>query len=390
MSPQPKTACLMNAKIICKQPGRYLAWPTVVCQPDGTLCAVFSGDRDGHMCPFGKILLITSSDHGETWSEPRVIADTPLDDRDAGLCLCDDGTLVVSWATSHYEDYENRYPVFMYRPGIPADRWKTWERKIATISEDDVKRWAPSEFVPATKSMPARWLGFWTMRSHDGGLTWDEPAPAPVHSPHGSCAFGDGILYAGLYADKMKPNVRNVGVASSLDKGKTWKWLSSFPCALPYPGEIPSGTARLTEPHVTVTPSGKILLLSRYEESGKPERSFLWQTESTDGGITWTPLHETRLLGKPPHLLRLKDGRILVSYGFRLKPFGQRACLSGDEGQTWDVDQEILIRDDAPNRDLGYAASAECSDGSIVTVYYQVECDGEAPCIMMSRFRIAD
>ena len=61
----------------------------------------------------------------------------------------------------------------------------------------------------------------------------------------------------------------------------------------------------------------------------------------------------TPMLGFPPHLLVLSDGRLLCSYGRRTAPFGQRAMISAD-GITWNPAGEITLRDDAPNhhRDL--------------------------------------
>lgn len=125
-------------------------------------------------------------------------------------------------------------------------------------------------------------------------------------------------------------------------------------------GNLPNGLARLAEPHVTRTPSGRLVAMARYEESGAPGRSYLWQFDSEDHGVTWSPPKQTPVLGKPPHLLLLKNGCLLASYGFRLAPFGQRACFSMDEGRTWNYDEEIILREDAPNRDLGYTTSAEC------------------------------
>ncbi|MHC4887096.1 MAG: sialidase family protein, partial [Planctomycetota bacterium] len=97
-----KAVSIIESKVICKQADRYIGWPCVGVLPDGEILVVFSGDRDGHVCPFGKTQLVRSSDSGETWSEPETINDTPLDDRDAGLCVCADGSIVVSWFTSHY------------------------------------------------------------------------------------------------------------------------------------------------------------------------------------------------------------------------------------------------------------------------------------------------
>ena len=81
----PPAAEILSKQIICKQPGRYIGWPTIVRTRAGELIIVFSGDRDSHICPWGKTQLVRSSDEGKTWSEPVVIRNTPLDDRDAGL-----------------------------------------------------------------------------------------------------------------------------------------------------------------------------------------------------------------------------------------------------------------------------------------------------------------
>ena len=145
------------------------------------------------------------------------------------------------------------------------------------------------------------------------------------------------------------------------------------------------------EPHVVEESPGHLVAMARYEERPKRQEDqncFLWQFDSYDGGCTWTVPRRTEIWGKPPHLIRLRDGRLLVTYGIRHAPTGQRACLSTDGGRTWDYRNELVLRADAPNEDLGYPASVECDDGTIVTVYYQVERLGEMPCLMATRWRI--
>jgi len=56
-------------------------------------------------------------------------------------------------------------------------------------------------------------------------------------------------------------------------------------------------------------------------------------------------------------------------YGYRLAPFGERAMISGDGGKVWTYG--YVLRDDGPDADLGYPASAELCDGSVTTVYDQ-------------------
>jgi hypothetical protein len=38
--------------------------------------------------------------------------------------------------------------------------------------------------------------------------------------------------------------------------------------------------------------------------------------------------------------------------------------------------------------DIGYPASAELPDGSILTVFYQPEAEGEKPCLMGTKWRV--
>jgi len=72
---------------VCRLPGQhfsYFAWPSVARLDNGRLVVGSSGLRTEHACPFGKTVLHFSADEGETWSAPRVINDSPLDDRDDG------------------------------------------------------------------------------------------------------------------------------------------------------------------------------------------------------------------------------------------------------------------------------------------------------------------
>ena len=51
-------------KVICKEPGIYLGWPTIAQLPSDELIVVFSGGREEHVCPYGKTELVRSTDSG--------------------------------------------------------------------------------------------------------------------------------------------------------------------------------------------------------------------------------------------------------------------------------------------------------------------------------------
>lgn len=94
--------------------------------------------------------------------------------------------------------------------------------------------------------------------------------------------------------------------------------------------------------------------------------------ESTDNGATFhylnRPVPDAGSGGNPPSLLKLQDGRLCMTYGYRAAPFGIRARLSEDGGKSWG--EVIHLRDDGACSDLGYTRSIQRPDGTIVTTYY--------------------
>lgn len=53
-----------------------------------------------------------------------------------------------------------------------------------------------------------------------------------------------------------------------------------------------------------------------------------------------------------PAMVRLRNGRLCVVYGYRGEPSSMRARLSADDGVSWG--REIVLRDDARNWVMGY------------------------------------
>ena len=374
---------IISHYVICRQPGRYIGWPTIAEAVNGDLLVVFSGDRDAHVDPFGKTMLVRSTDNGRTWGEAETVNDTPLDDRDAGICIAADGSVLVSWFTSHYvtDAYMNFCP-----NGCSPDVRPRWRARIEGVRRADLAQWASTE----TDGSGRYELGRFIRRSTDHGRTWQPPVRVIPTAPHGPCLLSDSRLCfvgTGPHIGRERGEMY-LATAESRDHGQTWRDVGRINASPPYRGCESDGWAYLTEPHVVETSPDCLLMMARYEES--PRRSGgcrLWQAVSEDNGETWTEPAETPILGKPPHLIRLRDGRILVTYGYRHAPFGQRACLSADGGRTWDYEHEIVLRDDAPSGDLGYPASLEMKDGTILTVYYQQEHKGEKPCLMATHWK---
>lgn len=340
--------------IICKQPGRYIGWPSVAKLPDGDILAVFSGDREEHVCPYGKTFLVRSGDNGQSWSAPVLLNDTPLDDRDAGIVALKSGVVIVTWFTSlvfEIDEYHN----WIKDDGVRVNKGN-WKKVSDKISNKD----------------RYEWLGSWSRRSEDGGVTWSDPIMHVVRTPHGPIELSDGRL---VFAGNLMPSItQRLGVEESRDEGKTWQVIGEIP-------RVPEALERkveMCEPHVCETEAGHLLAVIR--KNCAVEKRGMYQSESIDGGRTWSMPEEIfdvdgdSLKGYPPHLLKLSDGRILLSYNYRLEPFGILAIISNDNGKSWDVENKITI-DATDTGDLGYPCSVELGDGRILTVYYKSEKD---------------
>ena len=327
-------------RIICENKTglhRYFGWPTVARMADGSLLAVASGFRVAHVCPFGKVIGIRSHDEGRSWSNPEILIDTPLDDRDAGLLPLANGNVILTSFTNT-PDFQRGY----------ADRTKLpYVNAYLDLIEAE-GGW--EQYHGATLAV-----------SRDGGYHFSPPQVVPLSSPHGPCELADGtVLYVGSVNSEAEAGRSRIEChAVDADGNFTFR------------ARIEHGDEDLlyNEPHARALRSGRILVHIRAEN--RENHIFtLFQSISEDGGHTFTK--PRRLLsdegGAPAHILELSDGRVLSVYGHRAAPFGIRAMLSRDGGRSWE--KNLVLTDAEPSADLGYPSSVELGDGSILTVYY--------------------
>lgn len=308
---------------IVQEPEKHFAFPGVALLPGGDLVVVYREGTVHGAEPTGKVSLSRSTDGGRTWL-PRVTAlDRPgVDDRDPSIFQMRDGTLLL----------------------FSADCLCT---------------------------------------SRDGGRTWTDPLPTPVFGPKGGVEDEDGyIVYGGLQRAVQRDFTRIAGASAILqanaahrsrDWGRTWEPAGIATYTLYLEGR--SDYVWYDEPSLCVLPNQFWIFAARVDLDG-----FARIIRSPDRGQTWQPVLKTPVWGYPQHLLPLQDGRLLMTYGYRRPPFGVRACLSSDQGQTWDVAEEIVLRMDGgtppgeprtvADGDLGYPTSVQLADGSILTVYY--------------------
>lgn len=342
---------ILETKVISHQPEYYNGWSTLARRENGELWVTWSGGRVAHICPFGQVHAMKSTDDGKTWTWPRVLLDSAIDDRDSGVLETAEGTLLVTTFTSlAYEPYIEKG---QRMSEFGDDGWKT-----VGFGEKELEQWIACNDRLTPEERQAE-LGQWCIRSEDGGKSWGERIPTIVNSPHGPTQLEDGrLLYAGkqLWTEEKK-----IGVCESKDDGKTWQWLAEIPTR---EGDLV--TRKYHELHAVEAANGTIVAQIRNHNSVNSHWTL--QTESSDGGKTWTTPHPITF-GIPSHLLRLRDDRLLMTYGHRRAPFGNQARISSDHGETWS--DPMIISGDGAGGDLGYPSTVELDDGSLVTVWYE-------------------
>ena len=331
----------------------YFAWPTVAKLQDGKICAGASGYRVEHICPFGKGVITFSSDNGDSYGELIPVIDTVLDDRDVGLTVFGDSGLIVTSFNNTLEFQRENMP-----------QTEECFNYINSVS--------PEEEEKA--------LGITFRISHDMGKSFGEIYKSPVSSPHGPIAIRDGrVMWIG-----RKLGVHNHIEAHTIDTDTgEMTFIGDMEI---YKYEDFKGIY-FYEPDAIELSDGKILCHLR-AESDKEEFLTLYQTESLDGGVTWSKPKQiiADTDGAPSHLFMHSSGVLISAFSHRQKPYGIWAILSRDEGKTWS--KEIVIADGFDTDDLGYPSTIELDNGDLLTVYYNRESDYVPAVIMQQKWAL--
>jgi sialidase-1 len=340
--------------VIYKDPLFYSSFPSVVRLPDGELLVAFRRAPDrkifkekgtSHVDPNSYLMMVHSND-GERWTkEPELIYAHPFGgSQDPCLLQLRDGTLLCTsygWA-------------FVRDDGIPG-----------------LKK-------PYAEAGGAIFLGGYLLRSKDGGKKWLGPvypphiAPEINFGPTGDPlpAYNRGALYEAtdgrilwVVAAGDTANRSSTHLLVSPDKGMTWRY--SCPVAAD-PKVI------FNETSVYETPKGDIIAFLRTADFD--DQACI--ARSTDGGKSfgkWLPMG---FQGHPLNALRLPDQRVLLTYGYRHKPFGIRARILNPECTDFSTAPEIILRDDGGNSDVGYSWPVLLDAHRVLVTYYFNNEDG--------------
>ncbi len=220
----------------------------------------------------------------------------------------------------------------------------------------------------------------WFYLSHDRCHSWQGPYSLPTFGYTGIAARTDYLVSSAdecllmLTAAKANGEEGRIFCARMSDSGASIDLVSEIGSE-PAGFEIMPASLRLTDSRILVA-----VRVKGGESDFTKAQHWIDLYESDDNGVTWQhfnrPVADTGKGGNPPTLTMLHDGRLCLTYGYRAEPFGMRAKLSSDSGATWG--DEIVLRDDGGNHDIGYPRTVQRPDGMMVTVYYfNDKADGE-------------
>ncbi len=242
----------------------------------------------------------------------------------------------------------------------------------------------------------------WVRRSTDGGDTWDEATSmgllplsgAAVHAP--MLELPDSTILSPHCGSVGKQHVQTV--IRSSDRGQTWGNGSII-------AVDPSGARVYHQTSLVRYSDGEILAamhsMERPKSADGQEVAFprLWLSRSRDDGYTWSRLEELPMpiSGAAHHILRLRDDRLVCTWGNRFDP-SIRVAMSDDRGCSWDTTRGRVLREGehlsehepgpyihrpggpvvTPRRtDIGETCSTQLPDGRVITVYYWSDGDSD-------------
>jgi len=287
--------------------------------------------------------------------------------------------IVVGFTLGYYKDKPDGHPIDRDRPSSmrqarSLDGGETWTIETPSFVNADGTERAPYELKEKINfthpDFAARFRNNRFYYSYDRCRNWEGPFLLPDFGRKGLLARTDYIvngkhdLMAFIATEKDQGGEGWPCCIRTTDGGQTWKfvgWIGQQPGPGGY--SIMPSTLRISD-HT---------LLSIIRRRGVTDGERHWWIEghlSPNNGEDWYRLAEPTINnhGNPPCMIRLQDGRIALTYGYREEPYGIRAVISSDEGKTWS--DEIILRDDGGEWDLGYPRTVQRPDGKCVTAYY--------------------
>jgi hypothetical protein len=311
---------------------------------------------------------LVSNDGGQAWAR---LAAGPVTE---GVALRDGTRLVVDHTCATRRDEALR--TYLQEQGVPQlwneEAFAWWD--VAALSRREALE-RQGLFVRESGPADGRFLAYLqdlsvgVLRPGETEWLWRplEGMPRMAHLAgwwrQRGVLLPDGTV-VGCVTGKVEPDeLQNSAFAlRSTDGGQSWEL---------HPIARIRGALGFNETFMHVLADGQVLALIR---TTAPD-GRLYRSVSDDGGATWSEPAPLPVWGFPAHVIPVRglegardDQGLLCAYAHRRHPYGVRAVLSRDGGETWDVAHEKVIRDDSAGV-VGYPTSVQLDDDTIFTAY---------------------
>ncbi len=345
---------ILKDVLIYKDTTFFSTFPSVVKLPNGEIIVAFRRAPDrkifgekgtNHVDPNSYLVMVKSLDNGETWTKkPKLIYAHPFGgSQDPCLLQLRDGTLLCTsygWAIVRPEGLLNLKKPFSEAGGFISlggylvrsiDAGNTWQDVIYPLHIDPEKKYNA--------------LGI----------------PLPAYNRGALYEAKDGRILWIVAANDGSGKTSNHLIVSK-DKGINWDYVSIV---------AKDDKVVFNEASVIETPNGDIvgfLRTANFDDQAVISRS-------KDGGKTfhWKSMG---FQGHPMNALQLPDSRVLITYGYRHEPYGIRARILNAECTDFASAEEIVLREDGGNGDLGYTWPVQLDDDRVMVVYYFNKANG--------------
>lgn len=362
----------VECRVLYRDPRFFAAFPSVTATAEGTLLLAFRRARDhrwlhdaadagldqvDHLDSRSSIVLLTLDADGQVAGEPVTVPpDAQAADQDASLLRLRDGRLLLAgfcWypvPAGHGEALRAAGRPLVGSPQRTGDLYLFWGGYTRT-SDDGGRTWSPHRFLPGLPGyadiLPGR-------RPLHGGAVRGRAVEAP-----------DGTLLLTGYAHAPQTGCYVSTLFASADRGESWQVRSTV-------ATDAAGKAGFCESALCLTAAGTLVAFHR--TTGLDDR--LATSRSGDLGRSWEPWQVHDVVGHPYDACTLADGRILLTYGYRHRPFGIRARLLDPEAANPAAAAEIVLRSDGPAPDLGYPWAVPLPDGRVLVAHYIADAAG--------------
>ena len=292
-----------------------------------------------------------SDDNGKTWSPPAILFRHPT----RGL-----------FTTELFIPKDNEIHAFLQTYG--NNEWMSHLQSFRAISRDGAKTWEGPHSIPG--GIDNVWMaggikhstGRWIFPMSWVELIGEEWSPPHVGNPPSFGQVGSRVLKQAIIPFGAETSIEQstgnawcdannryaVGVILSDDNGASFQ----------RHGYITGGLhGWLIEPRIIELSNGHIAMLIRSQKDG-----FLWRSDSTDRGQTWSPAIKTDIPNPSSkiNLQRAKDGRIFLIHN-PVNSLGEvvrgrnplSLWISNDDMKTWAVKVD-LVKDPNPRAGVQY------------------------------------